>query len=255
MRTPAAGDPRLGGARGSISLAVVVALLAFLLVAAWSEQSRRRAGFESRREELAGIVDARQQRTAALEAQLAELRGELAALERSTVRTELRNLTRARERLTEAAGFAPVAGPGLAVELADSPLATRGDPQAADFQIQDVDLQLVVNELWHAGAEAVAVNDQRLVSTTAIRSAGGAILVNYRVLTGPYRVRAIGDPEELRARFEASLTARQFREWTRVYRLGFKVSEEDHLTLPGFAGSLRFRYARPAADSKGSGSS
>lgn len=241
--------------RPSVPLALVLVLLAFLLVAAWNEESTRRAGSESRSQELASLVQIRQSRAATLEEQLAELRAELTALEGNAVRTELRNLLRARERLTEAAGLAVLAGPGLVVELADSPLATRGDPQAADFQIQDIDLQLVVNELWRDGAEAIAVNDQRLVATSAIRSAGGAVLVNYEVMTGPYRVQAIGDPETLRSRFERSSIAEQFRGWVEVYRLGFQVRASDEITLPGYGGSVQFRHARPVDETDEEGAS
>ena len=63
----------------------------------------------------------------------------------------------------------------------------------------DRDLQTVVNGLWAAGAEAVAVNGQRLTALSAIRSAGDAILVDYRPLTRPYVVTAIGDPATLQA--------------------------------------------------------
>ncbi len=65
----------------------------------------------------------------------------------------------------------------------------------------DVDLQILANGLWQAGAEAVAINGHRLSSLTAIRSAGDAITVDFRSLTRPYRVEAIGDPRTLPARF------------------------------------------------------
>ncbi|MGO1341870.1 MAG: DUF881 domain-containing protein, partial [Cellulosimicrobium funkei] len=60
------------------------------------------------------------------------------------------------------------------------------------------DLQRVVNALWAGGAEAVAINDQRLTGLSAIRSAGDAVLVDLQPLVGPYRVEAIGDPDAMR---------------------------------------------------------
>mgnify|MGYP006206322601 CR=1 FL=1 len=56
-------------------------------------------------------------------------------------------------------------------------------------------LQDIANALWSAGAEAVAINGQRLTATSTIRAAGGAILVGFRPVTGPYEVSAIGPAE------------------------------------------------------------
>jgi len=67
-------------------------------------------------------------------------------------------------------------------------------------QVLDRDLQDVVNELWHDGVEAIAINGQRLATTSTIRAAGGAILVDFRPITSPYQVAAIG-PDDLDKRF------------------------------------------------------
>ena len=56
----------------------------------------------------------------------------------------------------------------------------------------DIDLQEVAQRALDAGAEAIAINGQRLTSTSTIRTAGGAILVDFRPVTGPYEVAAIG---------------------------------------------------------------
>ena len=90
-------------------------------------------------------------------------------------------------------GVVPVAGRGLRIELTDAP---TDDPDTQDptLRVQDVDLQVVVNGLWAAGAEAIAVNGHRLTSMTAIRSAGDAVLVDLVPLSSPYKVDAIGDP-------------------------------------------------------------
>jgi uncharacterized protein YlxW (UPF0749 family) len=68
-------------------------------------------------------------------------------------------------------------------------------------RVLDLDLQQVVNGLWQAGAEAVAVNGQRVGPLTAIRSAEQVVLVNYNPVTSPYVVSAIGDPRTLPAAF------------------------------------------------------
>lgn len=239
----------MGAARSSKAgrgaTAAVALVLGFIVATAWAQEGRQHRTAEGRRTELAALVAARESRLTGLERDFARLRIDLSALTSRSADRGLRTLQGEVDRLRAAAGLVPVRGPAVVVELADSPLAHRGDPGSLDFVIQDVDLQSVVNEMWAAGAEAIAVGGERIISTTAIRSAGGAVLVNYRVLTSPYRVAAIGDRRAIRRAFEASATARRFRRWAQIYRLGFRI-EEESLTLPAFPGGIGFRYARPA---------
>lgn len=239
------------GARGRWLTATVAFTLGLVLTVAWTQERGRRETSKGRRADLGSLVAVRQTRLDALERELSRLRGDLRALTVRSGDRGLRTLKLELDRLRLAAGLAAVEGPGIAIELADSPLAKRGDPGSTDFQIQDVDLQGVVNELWADGAEAIAINGQRIVATTAIRSAGGAVLVNYRVLTSPYSVAAIGDGRGLRRSFEASEIARRFRRWAEVYRLGFRLREIGHLFIPAFGGGLTFRYARTASREEG----
>lgn len=215
---------------------------AFLVATAWTQETERTVQDAGRRKELAGLVASRQRKVASLERELSGLRDRLRTL--ASARSPLSSLEQDLERFGLYAGTTRVRGPGLTVVLSDSPLSARG--ASTDFVIQDVDLQLVVNELWLAGAEAVAINGQRIVGTTAIRSAGEAILVNFKVLTSPYRIEAVGPSAGMRARFRASEVARRFGRWVDIYRLGFEVRAASSLTLPAYRGSLRFRYAEPA---------
>jgi uncharacterized protein YlxW (UPF0749 family) len=112
-----------------------------------------------------------------------------------------------------------------------------------DCRIQDVDLQLAVNALFGLGAEAVAVNGERVIATTAIRGAGRAILVNYRVLTPPYVVEAVGDRERLAREFAGTAIAGDFEAWKSRYGLGFGWEPASDLILPAYGGSVRFRQA------------
>ena len=81
--------------------------------------------------------------------------------------------------------------------------AASGTDDRSD-RVYDLDLQILTNGLWQAGAEAVAINGHRLSALTAIRGAGEAITVDFRSLTRPYRVEAIGDARTLQARFVES---------------------------------------------------
>lgn len=146
--------------------------------------------------------------------------------------------------LEHAAALAAVTGPGVEVVLDDGPDSPveGGGPDVA--RVLDRDLQLAVNGLLAAGAEAVSVNDRRITATAAIRSAGDAILVGFRPLTRPYVVRAIGDPRTLEARFVESTAGRQLRALADTYAMTFTTSTADQLTLPGEA-ATPVRYASP----------
>jgi len=233
--------------RPHLALAIVTGLVAFLIVTAWSQQRAASRSTQSRRAQLVALVSARQRRIADLEGQLAALRRQLAAAANGSGAVQVVQLQRELDGVSLIAGTSPASGPGIEVRLGDSPLAKPDDPSAADFQIQDTDVQLVVNALWEAGAEAVSINGQRIVGTTAIRSAGGAILVNYRVLTSPYRIDAIGDSSQLERSFDSSAIASRFRSWVDIYHLGFDVKRARHLSLPAYAGGIRYRYAHPAS--------
>ncbi len=170
---------------------------------------------------------------------------------------------RALEAVTAAeqgAGAVPVRGPGLLVTLAnaeadadDDPVggATAEDPRG---RVRDGDLQLVVNALWAAGAEAISINDQRLGTTTAIRFAGEAVLVDFRPVTNPYRIRAIGPPETLSGEFLASPEVGALAVISETFGLRFEFAREDELTLPA-AGTLELRSAMPADPAAATGAS
>jgi uncharacterized protein YlxW (UPF0749 family) len=149
-------------------------------------------------------------------------------------------------------GTVAVRGPGLVVTLDDAskPGEGTGDRggQPGDGRVYDRDLQVVVNALWAAGAEAISINNQRLTALTAIRSAGEAVLVDLRPLSPPYLLRAVGDVDTLEPRFVDSPTARTFQTWTSLYGLGFDVRRDKDLRLPA-ASPPELRIARPGASS------
>ena len=99
--------------------------------------------------------------------------------------------------------------------------------------------------LWAAGAEAVAVNGERLTPTSAIIDVGPSILVNAAYLAGPYQVTAL-DPEDLYPRLSASPGFVDLI-GTQAQGFGIRVSiaEPEAVDIPAFAGTVTLRYARP----------
>lgn len=136
-------------------------------------------------------------------------------------------------------GARAVTGPGLVFVVDDADVTRQGASRVAD-----VDLRELANGLWQAGAEAVSINGYRITSRTAIRSAGSAITVNYRSLTRPYRVEAIGDVLTLQARFAATSAGSWWQGLRDNYGMRYEVSTSPQLRLAADPG-LSVRYAAP----------
>ncbi len=132
--------------------------------------------------------------TDALAARTAELREQNRRLSRDAVARDpaAAEAQRQLDLLAPATGMQAVTGPGVVLTADDA-----DDTGRRGGKVVDIDIRQAVNGLWRSGAEAIAVNGHRLSSRTAIRSAGDAITVDYRSLTRPYRVEAIGDPAAL----------------------------------------------------------
>jgi uncharacterized protein YlxW (UPF0749 family) len=233
-----------GGARPprpGVALAVGV-LAATLLIVIAAVQAHVRAPAAGRtRADLAATVTRQAHAVDALAHEVAGLRAAVgrlrdAELAGSATGAQLSARIRSEEL---ASGTAAVTGPGLEVTLGDA--AGGGSTRN---RILDRDLQAVVNALWAAGAEAVAIDGQRLTASSAIRQAGDAVLVNFTPVSTPYRVQAVGDPVALETAFASSPTAAQMRGYSQLYGLRFDYSRQNELRLPA-AAEETLRYARP----------
>jgi uncharacterized protein YlxW (UPF0749 family) len=238
-------SPQAGG-RGLV-LPIILLVVGFLVSAAVVRERSHEERLPGQTAELVDLVRRRQATIRTLSADVGELSAQLARAQEAGAResVRVRRVLGMVGQLRAPAGLEAVRGPGVTVELADSPDAPRTRGEITDFRIQDMDLQLVVNALWAAGAEAVAVNGRRVTATTAIRQAGDVVLVNFHAVSSPYRVRAIGDPAELRSRTLGSDIGRQFALWTQVYGLGFAVRPTEAVTVPALPTSADLGWARP----------
>ena len=225
-----------------LSLAAVLALVGFLTLVASNGVKEAKRGAESRRTGLVKLIHTRQGEVESLGKELVRLRADVVTARRRLSATSADDARRLRE-VQVWAGTTPMSGPGLEVRLSDSrPEAKEESSDRESLSVHDVDLQLVVNALWEAGGEAVAVNGQRLVATSPIRAAGETITVNFRPLVPPYKVEAIGADEK---QFERSAVAQHFREWVEDYGLGFSVKRKSKIVVPAYAGTLQLSSARP----------
>ena len=218
-----------------------------LLVGLAAVQNSRNAAVEdagratliSRIEQQRGVLQVRQDQIAELNRDNEALTAQLEA--RTAARQEAQGTLR---RLAAGAGFLGVTGEGVRITVEGNPV---GD---ASQQVRDADLALLVDGLFEAGAEAVAINDQRLNALGSIRNTGAAVHVNTRPLTEPYVVRAIGDPLTLQAELLQTTHGSDF--FALADQLGFVTSmqNEEQLTLPA-ARPRPLRQVREAAPGEG----
>jgi len=109
--------------------------------------------------------------------------------------------------------------------------------------VHEYHLRDVVNLLWNAGAEAISINDERLVNTTSIYCVGSTIMVNDTRLSPPYEIRAIGDRKQIEAFLEDPAYLTEIRQRAKAYGLQFKVSWANTVDIPAYLGTFRLRYA------------
>ncbi|GAB7181911.1 DUF881 domain-containing protein [Kitasatospora sp. Ki12] len=151
--------------------------------------------------------------------------------------------------LRAGAALEPLQGGGLTVTLNDAPPNATAripgvpEPGVNDLVIHQQDIQAVVNALWRGGAEGVQVMDQRLISTSAVRCVGNTLLLQGRVYSPPYVVKAVGRTEALHSAVDADPTIRNYLQYVQAYGLGWKVQESGDLTLPGYSGTTELRSA------------
>lgn len=235
--------PRPQITRWQGTLAIFLALVGFLLVI------QVRAGRSIRREvelptlrvrELAVLVQQQEAAVGALQAEIAELQGKLAEYESAAAqgRSSAETLEKQVASYRMVMGLTAVEGPGVVVRLRER----QGADGVVIPAVQAADLSGLVNELWSAGAEAIAVSGIRVLATTGFREAPNGIVAGTRRLSGGYEIGAIGDP----AVMKATLNLRGgYLEGLRSVGLIVEVKEEVRLRLPAYTGPLGFRMAKP----------
>ena len=237
------GEP--AGARRWLHTAVAtvtLVALGFLLVVAYQQTVAEQPARTQARAALADQVQKRRDETEQLQDRADRLGNEVAVLREK----ELGGAAVAQLRdLESATGLSPVRGSGAKVTLGDGP--TPVNPLTGErntvARVKDTDLQLATNALWSLGAEAIAVNGQRLTATSTIRQAGEAILVDFRPVSTPYEVIAIG-PDDLAKQFRDSYAGGFFTELVSKYGMSFAATDAHDVTLEA-ATQLKLRVARP----------
>ena len=230
-------------------LVPVVALLAGLLFAT---SGRTAHGTDLRggdTTELSELIRQRDEVVARQDEQLAELQREVQRLTEQVASRDgaVGAAASAADAGALSAALVPLTGPGVVITLDDAPARPDGAlPTAArpdDLVIHQSDVQAVVNAVWAAAADGVAIMDRRLIGTSAVRCVGNTLLLQGRTYSPPFVVTAIVDPAAVRAQLAASPQVRVFQQAVEAFGLTFDVRERNEVVLPEYDGPLDLEYA------------
>ena len=230
-------------------LVPVVALAAGLLFAT---SERTAQGTDLRGGEVIQLSGLIEQRNAAIVRQQAELSDIQRQVQHLTQQAASRDGAVAAAQATGDAGATSVGlvaftGPGVEITLDDAPSRPDGtlpaDARPDDLVIHQSDVQAVVNAVWAAGADGVAVMNQRLVATSAVRCVGNVLLLQGRTYSPPFVITAIGDVDAVKAQLAASPQVDLLQQAVDAFGLTFTVRAKPSVTLPKFTGSLDLQYA------------
>ena len=205
-----------------------------------------------RYDDLDGLANAQAKDLEGLRARAAALTSEVDRLT-ADLGTVGGNAEQKKAKALEApAGLSPVSGPGVTITLDDAPkqaLDAAGDDLSAvsELLVHQQDIQAVVNSLWAGGAEAMTIQDQRVVSTTGVKCVGNVVILHGVPYSPPYRITAIGPTDDMLTSVTTSPYIQLYLRVVGESGLGWSVETHDSVDLPGYTGSTELEYAKPAA--------
>jgi uncharacterized protein YlxW (UPF0749 family) len=228
----------------------LVCLLAGLLLGATHGVSR---GGEIRRSDAPRLVDLVRQEQFEVDRLGAE-RDRLAHTIDSThgrsSNTALAAMLRRSAELAADVGLDPVHGPGLIVTLDDAQRDANGrfprDASPDDLVVHQQDIQAVLNALWSAGAEAIQMQDQRIIATSAPRCVGNTLLLNGRTYSPPYKITAIGDAAAMQGALAAAPLVTLYKQYVVRFGLGYTEEATADVRVAGYSEPVRMHFAQPA---------
>lgn len=140
-------------------------------------------------------------------------------------------------------GFSYMKGPGIEITMYDNMDSDIIGLDVNDDIIHDIDILNIINDLKVAGAEAISINNQRIISTTEIKCGGPIIRINGKSFAIPFVIRAIGEPKQLIASVSAPGTYGDILK--NVYKLYFETEINEEILIPSYDGKISYSYARP----------
>ena len=234
-------------------LTLLVTLLAFAVAGSLFTASAITSRGTDLRAEQAGdlrtLIERRADQIGDLEQQVARLRADVDSLT-ARYNAPALNATVARADLLQPrVGLTEVTGPAVRVTLDDSRGTARDAAIAKgatpdDLVVHQQDVQAVVNALWRAGATAMEIMDQRILTTSAVRCVGNTLILKGRVYSPPFVITAVGDIDAMSNSLENDFGVQTYREFVSLYGLGYRVEQIAQHTAAPWTGSIQLRHAR-----------
>lgn len=138
-----------------------------------------------------------------------------------------------------AGGLYPCQGPGVCLTVADNGFQSKN---SSGSYAEALELLGLVNELKASGAEAIAVNDQRITAMSEINWTGTIIVINKIQIRSPYSITAIGDPDNL----ESGMRLKGGYLDTQQYAQQVSLKKLDQIIIPAYNGPTRMNFSQPA---------
>lgn len=234
----------------AVSIGAALAVIGFVGYAQWNGSPERAQFATSVQQVLADQVSKLEDEQEDLRVQLAAAEAQVLDFQTASTSSSsaLAELNRRLEEARLAAGLTALLGPGVVVEISDSKRVIAAGENPANYIVLVDDLRDIVVALWASGAEAIAINGERLVATSSIYGVGASVLVNTAFLSPPFRIEAIGG-EGILDRFSEHPAFRgRVAQRIEVFGLEFASQAADALELPAFIGNTRFRWAVPTEE-------
>jgi uncharacterized protein YlxW (UPF0749 family) len=225
--------------------APIALLCAGLLFATSATNARGTDLRPSRNTTLAGLIEEQSRRNASLTREHAALTQEIEALQaqRGSIDPKLAGQLK---DLSDQVGTTAVTGPGLTVTLKDAPSQVVKDNPDVDADwlvIHQQDIQAVVNALWAGGADAISIQNHRVISTTGIKCVGNSVVLHGVPYLPPYKITAIGDRTKLQQALDNSQYIENLQGYVVKYQLGYEVQSESSIAMPAYEGTLDLQSA------------
>ncbi len=244
MATLAGRAPRRLGA--PLVLIFPAVLFGLLVSLQWRTQQERSELTVRYNAPLLDAANSLQNEQNTLKAQLADLRAQLDAIQvgAASQSTASRDLQARIEELRSAAGLTERTGDGVVITLDDARSTSPAQTTNVDKSIcHSTDLTDIVNTAWRGGAQAIAINGERVVGSTSVYCVGSTIMVNGTLMSPPFSVLVIGPQNEVLAAYDDPNELRDIKQRRDVYGLGFRVTRTTAVKVPPYGGALNVHYA------------
>ena len=253
-RSQATTDPSIQDVRSDSrhprlarSATVIVMALAGLMMTTAAINSRGHDLRPERDTDMATLVRSQASHNAALQKEAAGLRAQVEDLSKADQTPgATSSVISSASALAPSVGLGAVSGKALRVTLDDAPLSENPDGVDANMLVvHQQDIQMVVNTLWSGGAEAMTIQGQRVISTTAVKCVGNTVVLHGVAYAPPYVIEVIGDLNAMQKALDTSEAVRIYKEYVSAYQLGWSVERAGQVTMPAYTGAVAVGHATP----------